>query len=88
MQKSRGVMVWLVVLVIALVCAPLVPVRAESGTPPARDTQTMPQPYVPPLNPPAPDAQSPVSGRAVLGGQAAPEAATLRRRARLSATRW
>ena len=34
MRKSRGVMVWLAVLVIALVCAPLVPVRADSGNPP------------------------------------------------------
>ena len=77
MRSSGGIAVWLAVLVVAWVCAPRVPVHAESGTPPAPSTQTLPQPYVPPLNPLAPAVKSPVSGRAVPSDQAAPEAATL-----------
>ena len=78
MRTSKHLVTWVVIgLFASLLFTPITPVRAESGTPPAPNTQTLPQPYVPPLHPPAPAAQSPASGRAALSGQAAPEAATL-----------
>ena len=82
MRNSEHLITWVVIgLIASLLFTPLTPAHADSddpgGLPAGSLNQILPQPYVPPLNPPAPAAQSPVSGRAVLSGQAVREAATL-----------
>ena len=82
MRNSEHLVTWVVIgLIASLLFTPITPAHADSddpgGLPAGSPNQVLPQPYVPPLNPPAPAAKSPVNGRAVLSGQAAPEAVTL-----------